>query len=151
MNTTLVIVIGMLVLASVAPFIAIYAVSLARKGEHRRHMRLQRRLFWTCLSGVLLLELQIRVAGGSGSLVADGTYAGAVFFRPILVAHIVGAVLTYVAWGTQVFLASRRVRAQRELPGRFTQTHRALGLATIGGLFYTALTALAVFLMAFVL
>lgn len=151
MNLTLLIILGMLALSIAAPFVAIYAVSLIRKNGIQAHARIQKRLFWTCVLGVLILEIQIRVSGGSSSLVANGSYTDAPFFRPILIAHIVGAVLTYLAWAVQLFMASIKRKVAGALPGSFSAVHRRLGYVTIAGLFYTAITALVVCMLAFFL
>ncbi|WP_153557522.1 DUF420 domain-containing protein [Roseimaritima sediminicola] len=151
MNVTLIIVIGMLTLSILAPFISLYAVSLVRKGDHEKHIFIQKILFWSCVAGVVILEVQIRVSGGSGSLVSNSEHTGAVFFKSILVAHIIGAVLTYIVWGVTVFTSSKRWEVRKTLPGPFSITHKRLGYFTIVGLFYTAITASIVCMLAFFL
>lgn len=155
MNTTLYIIIGMLILSMLAPFVALYAATLIRKKEYKAHIRIQKWLFWICILGVVILELQIRLSGGSGSLVATGTYVNAPFFKPILAAHVIGAILTYTIWALQFYLGSRqRKRAggfSGGFSGRFVGLHKSLGYVTTIGLFYTGITALAVCMLAFFL
>ncbi|MFA5669104.1 MAG: DUF420 domain-containing protein [Balneolaceae bacterium] len=151
MNITFTIVAGMLVLSILAPFISLYAVSLIKKKEYSTHMRIQKWLFWVCVVGVLLLEVQIRVSGGSGSLVVNSSYAGSALFKYILIAHIIGAVLTYIIWGITVFWSNKKFKTSVVLPGSFSKLHRRLGYISIIGLFYIAISALAVFNMAFIL
>lgn len=151
MNLTFVIIIGMLILSILAPFVALYAVSLIKKKEYKKHIRIQKTLFWICILGVVILEVQIRVSGGSGSLVADGKYVGTDFFKGTLIAHIIGAIVTYIIWGITIFVSNTKWKKRRTLPGTFTITHRRLGYITIIGLFYTAITALMVCVMAFFL
>lgn len=151
MGTTFFLLMGMLILAILIPFIALYAVSQARKKNYETHIRIQTWLFWTCILGVIILEAQIRMAGGSGSLVANGTYAHAWFFKPLMVAHIIGSVVTYVIWALQLFLAKRKRKPAGTFPAGYLRIHKRLGYATIIGLFYTAITALLVCMFAFVL
>ena len=149
MNITLIIVIGVLILSVIAPFIALYAVSFIKKKEYNRHQKIQKRLFWVCILALLVLEVQIRISGGSGSLVAGGTYTGTTFFKVILIAHIIGAVLTYIIWGITVFLSNKKWKKRKTLPGSFSITHKKLGYIVIIGLFYIAVTAIIVSVLAF--
>lgn len=151
MSTTFIIVSGMLVLSILAPFISLYAISLIKKKQLKTHMKIQKRLFWICVAGVLLLELQIRISGGSGSLVVNSSYVDSPFFKYILIAHIIGAVLTYIIWGVTIFWSNKKFKLGLTLPGRFSKMHKRLGYVAIIGLFYTALSALAVFNIAFIL
>lgn len=144
---TLLIIMAMLALSVAAPFIALYAVSSIKRKDYQTHIKIQKRLFLACILGVIILELQIRVSGGSGSLVAGGTYANMPFFKPLLIAHIVGAVLTYMIWALQVFTASKMMKTA----GRVPLMHKRIGQATVVGLFYTAVTALMVCTLAFFL
>lgn len=151
MNITFAIVIGMLTLSILAPFILLYAVSLIKKKKYKTHIKIQKWLFWTCITAVVVFELQIRLSGGSGSLVADSEYAGTTFFKSILIAHIIGAVLTYIVWGITVYISNRKWKKGQILPGGFSATHKRLGYITVIGLFYTAITALIVATYAFFL
>lgn len=147
----MIIILGMLVLSFIAPFVSLYAVSLIKKRDHQGHARIQRGLFAVCVLGVVILELHIRFSGGSGSLISNGTYTSAPYFMPLLIAHIIGAVLTYVVWAVQIVVSGRKMKVAGGLPGSFSSTHRALGYGTIAGMFYTAITALAVCTLAFFL
>lgn len=151
MDFTLVIIIGMLILSLSAPFIALYAVSFIKKREYKTHIKIQKRLFWVCIVALVILEVHIRVSGGSGSLVANSEYTETPFFTSLLTAHIIGAVLTYVIWGITVFTSNRKWKKRKTLPGGFSIAHRRLGYITIAGLFYTAITALLVCVLAFFL
>lgn len=151
MEITFFILMGMLILSMLVPFVALYAVSLIKKKDYETHIKIQKRLFWTCILGTVILEIQIRMAGGSGNFVTNGTYASEPFFKSILIAHIIGAVLTYAIWALQLFMASRKRKAAGTFPGNFPAIHRNIGYATIAGLFYTAITALMVCTLAFFL
>ena len=151
MGTTFYMLMGMLAVAMLVPFIALYAIWRARQKDYATHIRIQTWLFWTCMLGVVILEVQIRIAGGSGSLVANGTYARAPFFKPLMAAHIVGSVLTYVIWALQLIMASRRKSTIAAWTPRYLAMHKRLGCVTIAGLFYTAITAFVVCTFAFFL
>lgn len=149
MNTTLTILIGMLVVSTAAPFISIYAISLIAKKEFAKHARIQKTIFWICIAGVLILELEIRLSGGSGSLIAKSQYAEAPFFIFLLRAHITGAVISYIIWAITIFSANKQFKKTRNLPGQASKSHKKLGYATIIGLFYTAISAWIVCTIAF--
>ncbi|MBA6154691.1 DUF420 domain-containing protein [Gelidibacter maritimus] len=151
MTTTFIITLGILILSLLAPFISLYAVSFIKKKDYRTHIKIQKRLFWTCVIAVLILEIQIRVAGGSGSLVANSAYTHTSFFKTVLVAHIIGAVLTYIIWGITIFASNKKYKKRETLPGSFSIAHKRLGYVSIIGLFYTAITALIVYIFAFFL
>lgn len=150
MNLSLIVVYGMLILSIAAPFIALYAVKLAKEGKYSQHIKIQKNLFYACVIGVILLELTIRFSGGSGSLVKVSPYLSTPFFHTILWAHIIGAVLTYFVWGFTIFKSSKQNKIGN-LPGLKTNWHKKLGYFVIIGLFYTGITAFIVCTMAFFL
>lgn len=151
MDITLIIIFGILILSLSAPFISLYAVSLIKKKDFKTHIKIQKTLFWTCVIAVLILEVHIRLSGGSGSLVSNSEYTNSSFFKYLLIAHIIGAVLTYIIWGITIFISNRKWNKHNDLPGRFSLKHKVLGISTIIGLFYTGITALLVCIYAFIL
>lgn len=151
MNLSLFILTIVLILTLLAPFVALYAVSFIKKKDFAKHAKIQKQLFWICVTAVLILELHIRISGGSGSLVVNSTFAGTAFLKYVLVAHIIGAILTYLLWAINIFWSGSKFRKKLTLPGVSSKTHKKLGFITILGLFYTAITALMVYLMAFIL
>jgi len=151
MNTTLIIIYGMFILSVLAPFISLYAVSFIKKKDYSTHIKIQKSLFWACLLAVVIFEVHLRLSGGSGSLVTNNKYTSTSFFSTLLIAHIIGAVLTYVIWGVTLFMSNKRWKKLKTLPGLFSVTHKKLGIVTIIGLFYTAITAFLVCLFAFIL
>ncbi len=148
MNYSLIVIYGMLILSIFAPFIALYGVKLAKEKKLKQHIKLQKYLFYACVTGVLLLELTIRISGGSGSLVKESAYLATTLFQNTLWAHIIGAVLTYFIWGFTLF-KSKNQHKKKQLPGKFSLSHRQLGYVVIIGLLYTGITALMVCTMAF--
>ena len=132
-----------LVLNLIAPFAVYYAVGLAKRGDLNAHRQLQNGVFLVCVVGVLVLEGLIRFSGGSGSLVQNSSYSGTPVFRGLLVAHIIGALLTYLLWTCQVIASNRKFG--KSLPGKFSSAHKLIGYLLFFGLSYTALTAALVY------
>lgn len=139
----------MQILAILAPIIILYAVSLAKQKKYKLHKRVQNSLFAICLSGVLILEIQIRLSGGSGSLVKDSPYIHTSFFKWILTAHIIGAIITYLFWTTSIIVSN--LNYKKKLPGSFTKNHKKLGYFIFFGLVFNAVSSLIVVTMAYVL
>jgi putative membrane protein len=96
---------------------------------------------WLCVLG---LELRIRLAGGSGALIATTT-SHQTLARRLLGVHIVGAVLTYVIWTGLAIASTRRFRST--LPGTFSRRHRQLGWCVFAGLVFTAATASGMYIL----
>ena len=145
MNLTLIILTVVLVINLVAPFAVFYAIKLAKRKEFLSHKKMQNIIFYICFFAVFTLEGLIRFSGGSGSLTQNSSFSGTVFFRILLLAHIIGAVLTYGLWAYQTIASNRKFKKQ--LPGTFSQRHKRLGYIVFIGLIYTALTALAVYVL----
>ena len=131
----------------IAPIWAGFAAWLARKREHRRHMKLQLILWATLFVCVLLLEGNIRLSGGSGSLVSGSPYEGTTLLRTVFLLHIGPAVLTYVLWLYLVVASFRRWHVA--LPGGFSGRHKKLGKLVILGLVWVAASAAAVYWLGF--
>lgn len=118
MILTFAIIIGMLILSIIAPFVSLYAVSLIKKKGYKKHIQIQKTLFWICLIAVIILEVQIRISGGSGSLIVDGKYVGTDLFKYTLTAHIIGAVLTYIIWAITIFVSNTKWKKKEPCPAR---------------------------------
>ncbi len=145
MDATHIIMTAVLVLTIFSPFGVFYAVKQAQKKKFETHRKVQNIIFFVCVLGVLALEMLIRYSGGSGSLASRSEYYETRFFTITLVSHIIVAVLTYLLWTVLIILSN--LRFGKSLPGKFSKIHKRLGYVIFGGLVYTALTALAVYLM----
>jgi hypothetical protein len=128
---------------------ALWSLRFVRRRDHLAHRRVQMWLIAVAVTAVLALEVQIRLAGGGGALLHGSRFAGTALIRGITIAHIAGAILTYVAW-IGLFAVSYR-KYPSILPGRFSRLHRRVGRMVILGLQFTALSAAAVYLLGFVL
>ena len=132
-----------------APFVAFLSLRLVRKGRHEAHKRAQTGLLTVCVLAVVALEIRIRVAGGSATLLEGSPYAGSDLMRVVAAVHILGAVVTYLVWCWLVFSSRRAHRSI--LPGPFSRKHKMAGKIVIAGLSFTTLSATAVYTFAFVL
>lgn len=145
MNITIAIMTAVMLLTLISPFGVYYAVRLAKKNDYTGHRKVQNIIFFICVIGVLALEVLIRYSGGSGSLASNSNYYGTEFFTFTLITHIIIAVLTYLLWTVLIILSNRKF--QKALPGKFSKIHKRIGLIVFIGLLYTAISALAVYLM----
>lgn len=148
MNTEYIVIAGLFILTLLALAGSLYAVSLIRKRNYKAHIRIHNILFIAVTAGVIIFEVQLRLSGGSGSLLGSGPLTQTSLFKGILIAHILGALLTFGIWTTTIIWSNRRYKQKKAL-GVYSVTHRRMGYATIGGLFYTVITAFAVCVMAF--
>ena len=131
------------------PLVFILSFRLARARKYEYHRRLQVYLLATLLFAVVLFEVDVRLSGGSGSLMRGSTYAGTAWLRFLLLAHVTGAVSTFLLWLVLAVLSLRRFR--QVLPGSFSQTHRWLGLFVLAGNMYTAVSAILMYVCSFIL
>lgn len=145
MNLTNSIMTAVLFLTFFSPFVVYYGVKQAKNKDYNTHRKTQNHTYIICVLGVLSLEVLIRYSGGSGSLASESIYYGHTFFTIILVSHIFIAVLTYLLWTILIIYSNRKF--QKSLPGTFSKNHKKMGLIIFGGLIYTAITALLVYLM----
>jgi putative membrane protein len=130
-----------------APLVVLVALALARRRRFDAHRRLQTGLLVVCIAAVLVLELCIRLAGGSGALLAhSGVQPGVV--RGVLAVHVTCAVATYAAWTWLAIVSHRRFGGP--LPGSFSRRHRQVGRMVYRGLCFTALSAAAMYTLAFI-
>lgn len=132
------------------PFVLLISFRWARTGSHLRHQTAQWAIFVVVFVAVVLFEINIREAGGSGSLIRQSAYSQSVLFKTFLLVHITIAVCTYLAWFLMLLWAGKR-RRQRILPGDFSRLHRRVGLGIFWGSVATALTGTAVYVVGFVL
>lgn len=145
MSLTMLIMTAVLLIILLAPAFSYYAIKKARDKDFKTHKKIQTIVYWCCIFAVVVLELLIRFSGGSGSVFKDSSHAESSFFKTLLTAHIIGAVLTYILW-TFLIIKSRR-KFQKTLPGTFSISHKRMGIIVFVGMLYTGITGLAVYLM----
>lgn len=145
MNITQIIMTAVLLLTVISPFVLYYAQQVAKKKDYLKHQKLQNIIYIICVVGVLSLEVLIRFSGGSGSLASTSRYYGTTFFFLVLTSHILVAVASYCLWTFLIITSNRKFR--KELPGKFSKTHKRIGITIFFGLVYTAITAILVYSM----
>lgn len=133
----------------IVPLVMRWSFRQARGRRFAIHRRAQLGLLALCFAAVLALELHIRLAGGSGRLVAGSPLANTTLFRVVFSVHVAGALLTYLAWAGLAWAST--VRLGGALPGVFSRRHRRIGKLVFGGLCFTAASATAMFVIGFVL
>jgi putative membrane protein len=132
-----------------APVVVFISLALVRRGRLDAHRRLQIGLLAVCIAAVLVLELCIRLAGGSGAFLARSGVQQASLVRALLAVHVVSAVATYAAWTWLAVVSHSRFRGS--LPGGFSRRHRQVGRLVHRGLCLVALSAAAMYTLAFIL
>ncbi|WP_169927180.1 DUF420 domain-containing protein [Labilithrix luteola] len=131
-----------------APLVAAASFRLVRRRRADIHRRMQLALLAVCTLAVVALEVRIRMSGGSGAFLSHGPTAWARTTRAFLGVHITVAVLTYAVWARLAFRSSSRYG--KALPGSFSTTHRRTGWLVFAGLCFNAVSACAMYVLAFV-
>lgn len=135
---------------TLVPFILIYSFQKVRSGNHSIHSKIQTLLFFVVLTAVVLFEVNIRISGGSGSLLQGSAFAGNEYFRIFLWIHIAVATLTYSGWGF-LLLISNKKWTTRLLPGEFSVNHKKWGKIIFAGACFTSFSGLVVYILGFAL
>lgn len=145
MNLSVFVMTAVLFITLASPFGVFYGVKLARQKSYDRHRKIQNLIFLVCVLGVIALEALIKSSGGSGSIAKESVYYSTKFFRYTLFSHIVVAILSYLLWAFLILISN--LKFKKSLPGSLSGFHRKMGYILFGGLVYTAITALIVYLM----
>lgn len=143
MNVTILIMTAVLLLTLFSPFGVYYGVTIAKKKNYPSHRKIQNIIFIVCVIGVLALEVLIR--SGGGSLASESNYYDTGFFKITLISHIIVAILTYLLWTILIIISN--IKFRKSLPGKLSKFHKKTGYIIFGGLVYTAVTALMVYVM----
>lgn len=136
---------AVLLLTLFSPFGVFYGIKVAKKKDYKTHRKIQNVIFIVCVIGVLTLEGLIRSRGGSGSLASESSYYHTNFFKVTLFSHIIIAILSYLLWSTLIIISN--IKFRKSLPGKLSAFHKKSGYVIFSGLIYTAITALAVYMM----
>lgn len=145
MNVAIIIMTLVLFITLFSPFGVYYGIKLARKKDYKSHRRIQNIIFIVCVVGVLALEGLINSSGGSGSIASESAYYNTKFFKYTLFSHIIVAILSYLIWFVLIVISN--ISYRKSLPGKLSKFHKKTGIIIFGGLVYTAVTALIVYIM----
>ncbi len=130
------------------PFLFLWAVRLARRGEYRRHRNLQTALLTLLLAAVVVFETDIRLKGGTRAFLADSPYLGGSLLAWLLRSHVLVAMLSFGLW-TLVVVQAWRARMDLN-PGLFVATHRRRGYCVFAGTIFTAVSGVWLYWLGFV-
>lgn len=133
------------------PFALLPVIRLAKRGEHRRHRAAQLALFAIQTLAVVLLEVDIRLEGGSAAIAGRAVQLDGAAVRVLLLGHIAIATTTWVGWLTLLVRSARRYsgKATPPLPGPFSRTHRRWGRWVWLGVFLTSASGVVLYVAAF--
>lgn len=133
---------------NLVPFIFLWSARLAR-AQSKKHPVVQGVVIVIVLLAVILFELDVRLSGGSGSLIANSPLAGSPYLTLLLVVHIGFALATYLGWAV-LWVKSFRAR-DKALPGTFSARHKTFGRLIFAGTLVTALLVDLVYYLGFVM
>lgn len=137
-----------LVVILATPFILIKSIQWVRSGQHRKHRNVQMSLIVVIMLAVILFELNVRLSGGSGSLIEGSAYQNHTGFKWLLFFHIIVAVFSFSSWVGLAWWSHKRY--QSSLPGLSRHVHKLWGKLIFSGVSLTAITGGAVYYLGFV-
>ncbi|MFO0554097.1 MAG: DUF420 domain-containing protein [Polyangiaceae bacterium] len=139
-----------LVVFVVLPIAMPRVFKVGARGQHGVHRALQLVLFLLMTVAVSVLEVDIRLSGGTRVFAAPAGNLLGRFAPAFLLVHIGIAVATWLTWLTLVVHSARRFRrGERSLPGPFSSTHRQWGKRIWYGLVATATTGTTLYIATF--
>jgi uncharacterized membrane protein YozB (DUF420 family) len=125
------------------PVLLVWAIRLASQRKLKTHRLVQTSLLTVLLVAVLLFEVDLRMAGGSGSLMKGSPYAGTALLRTVLLSHVAANVVTFALWLVLVVRSWRKF--EQTLPGSYTEPHRRTGRIVFAGTVFGAVSAIAMY------
>lgn len=129
------------------PAILWWGVRLARQKRYVQHRNFQAVSLVIVLLLIVILETDIRLAGGTQTFLASSSMPAG-FVRAFLAAHVLVAIGTAILWTTLALRSWRRFGSQ--LPGPFSATHRRLGRLTVLGVGLLSSSGLLLYIFLFV-
>ena len=137
-----------LIAMTLTPFLLVWAIRLARRGQFVLHRNIQSGLLAVLLVAVVLFEADVRMSGGSGTFLAGSPYVGTPLLTWLLRVHIAVAVTSFLAW-TWVVARAWRVPL---VPGSadFGPAHRRTGYLIFAGVTFTSISGAALYWLSFV-
>jgi len=96
---------------ALTPFLVGYSIFLAVKGKYALHLQTQLAVFVLAMVMVVVFEIGVRIDGGFNAYMHESSWSyNAVLIY--LVAHILFALLTVVAWGITIYSAYKVYREE---------------------------------------
>jgi len=107
---------------ALTPFLVGYSIFLAVRGKYRQHFQTQVVVFILSMIMVVVFETGVRIDGGFNAYMQESSWSyNAVLIY--LVAHIVFALLTVVAWGITIY-SSYKVYREEGWGSPYFKLHR---------------------------
>lgn len=120
----------------------------ARQRQYQKHKNIQ---FWLAVTlgiTVLLFELDIRLAGGTGALTKHSAYAGTWLLTISFYVHLLIAVSTAILWATLIIISFRRFDKPPR-PNHFSRQHKRWGRIAMILMILTGLTGIEIYILGF--
>jgi uncharacterized membrane protein YozB (DUF420 family) len=137
-----------IILLSLLPVSTWIAIGYARKRRWTAHRNLQTATFLVNTLAVALLEIDIRISGGTVAYLSRSALP-LPLMRACLLSHIAIALVTFCSWGILVVISWRRLH--RVLPGDFSPRHRRVGKLTFAGITLMSSSGIALYVLLYVM
>ncbi len=134
------------------PLVLLVAIRWARQRDFRRHRAAQLVLFTVMTVAVVLLEVDVRVEGGTSAIAGRAAMLPSRAVQSLLLVHIGVAVATWLGWLTLLISSWRRfgvAEHPRPLPGAFSGLHRRAGRIVWLGNVFNAVSGAVLYVLAF--
>lgn len=130
------------------PLLLHSSVLLVRKGFVKLHALSQVAIYIVSVIVVLYFEYGVRVAGGFDYFMqsSDASYG---YSLVVLGLHVIVATLTFGYWSYTVFRAANAMQS-KQLPGRFSNTHRVMAFKSFIGIVFTSFSGIWVYILLFI-
>ncbi len=132
----------------ILPFILAGSILFAIRKQYALHYRSQIAIFIITVVMVLLFEIGMRIDGGFMTYMEEGVMSMALF-SIFLAVHIAVAVISVILWTIVLYTSFREYKAGVDMV-EFARTHKRKSRLLFGGLTFTSVTGVLIYLILFV-
>ena len=135
-------------IVALLPLLVYTSILFVRKGFIKIHAASQVLLYIVSVIVVFYFEYGVRSEGGFDYFMkdSDASYTYSLF---VLVLHIAIATVTFLYWSYTVFKAANAMQ-NKQLPGKFSATHRLMALKSFVGIVFTSFSGIWVYILLFI-
>ncbi len=133
---------------SFLPFMLAGSILFAIGKQYERHYRSQIAIFIVTVVMVLLFEIGMRIDGGFMAYMKEGVLSMALF-SIFLAVHIAVAVISVILWTIVLHTSLREYKAGVDMV-EFARRHKRKSRLLFGGLTFTSITGVMIYLFLFV-
>lgn len=135
-------------IVALLPLLIYTSILLARNGRFAMHAASQVIIYIASVIVVLYFEYGVRMEGGFNYFMqsSEANYTFSLF---VLVLHVTIAVVTFVYWSMTIFRGANWYQA-KQLPGRYSDTHRLMALKSFVGIVLTSFSGIWVYILLFI-